>query len=162
MFNIALISAIIFIFLFIYLITIGIFFKRKRNNIRILRKMDQYFIDRPKIKKYLILISIIYFLISIAILVKKITIILLSISFIFMIVEFIIYIKDTLSNKSSNIRIVGIVFMYGYIFLFGICLVGIVANNTASSFVLVGGILIFIIIAFFLYGPLWYIWKIKY
>lgn len=155
MIYLAKVLVIAFILILIYTIYIFLIYKLKANNSRIMlvlnrfkriSKVNNYLLKDPKRIKYLFLICGIYSLLFITIIINKLILISLILLIILTMATMIAYVHDTLSNKNVKIKIIGMLFMYGYIILYGFGLVGIVAKNAANQKTVIIGILTFIII----------------
>jgi len=148
MFYVALIIIIICSFSWIYSIICFLSNNQGKIHIVFLKKFDKYIIKSKKGLYYIVMVTILFALNSIQILINRINIIIVLFTLFFMIITGIAYINDLLSNSTKYIWITGIVFIYGYILIFGIGVVGIIANNATNTIFLAIGVVLLIIIIF--------------
>ncbi|GKX65858.1 hypothetical protein [Inconstantimicrobium mannanitabidum] len=130
----------------IYSIFLFIVYKKNRNYINILVRLNNYFIKDSRRVKYLFLLSLMYSLLLVLIIDGDTNIFPLILLLITTTITGFFYIKDTLSDNNITIKITGIIFMYSYIFLFGCGLVKVIANNTNNTIVLFFGVIVFLLI----------------
>jgi len=132
----------------IYSILIYLSYKKSKNYISVgaLKKINSLFLNDIKSIKYIFQFSLLYLLSSIFIIAgKRFMIISIPIMIIMLKISYS-YEKDMFSNKNFLVRIVGIIFMYAIIVIYGIGLTGVISNNNTNSKMLALGIINFLVI----------------